>query len=468
FWDMPMFHPARNTGAYSEVMLGVGPLYWPWRALGVPADTAYQLWLLGVTSLNFLVALWLLRAGFGVGRVPAVVGAVLFAAGASRLNQANHPQLLPQFYCLLAVLALLVLGREETGRRRGVVWAGVFVLACVAQLYGGFYWGWFLGFFLLLALLVALGFRDTRAALVRGLRVHGPALVVFGGLGVVALVPLARHSLEAVQEVGLRRYEELGSMIPRFLSWFHLGADSWLYGWTAGLSAFRRIPVEGEHRVGLGLVTAGVAAVALWRARGRPGVRLLLGVTVLTLLLSTRYRGGFEPWWLVFQTVPGAGAVRAVSRVGVWLLLPASLGLALFLERLERGGRRMAALVVGGVCLLEQGVSGMRFEPRESRADVEALVVRVEPGCASFLYTPAGGEFPSWKYQGDAIWAALEAGVPTVNGYSGNAPPSWRLEPILLAEPGAPGRLEAALRDWERARGLAPGAICRIREHARR
>ncbi|MCI0570324.1 MAG: hypothetical protein L0Y66_06210 [Myxococcaceae bacterium] len=468
FWDMPMFHPALNTTAYSEVMLGVGPLYWPWRAAGIPADTAFQLWLLSVTSLNFLSALWLLRVGVGVVGMPAVVGALLFSAGSSRVNQANHPQLFAQFYCVLAVGALLLLLRPGTSRRAGLGWSALLVGACVAQLYAGFYWGWFLGFFLLLAGLVALGFRDTRARLVEGLRRHGLALLGCGLLGLVALLPLARHTLDAAREVGLRDFGEVKGMLPRFATWLNMGDASWLYGWTARFHLFQRLPVEGEHRVGLGLVTFTLAALGLWRMRHQPLIRVLLVVTVAGILLTSRYRGGWTPWWLIAQAVPGGDALRAVCRVGIWLLLPASLGVALALARFSSAGRTWTAAVLGAVCLLEQGVRGAAFEVGPARADVARLAAHVAPDCRSFLYSPTAGGFPSWKYQLDAAWASLELGVPTVNGYSGKVPPGWPFEEVLSTDAARAAHVEAGMRRWTQGRGLAENEVCLIQTAALR
>jgi len=462
FWDAPFFHPAANTIAYSDPLLGVLPLYAVWRAMGMPPDTAFQFWAFSVTSLNFLAALWLLRKGFGASSGAAMVGAVLFAAGASRINQANHPQLLPQFYCVLAVGALLALARPDLSRRAGAGWAALLVAACVAQLYAGFYWGWFLGFFLVLTGLVALGFSDTRARLLQGLRTHGLALLVWGGLGVVLLLPLVQHSLTAVREVGLRSFGEAEGMVPRFTTWFHMGDANWLYGWTGALRPFARIPVEGEHRVGLGVLTLVLAGAGLWQARARPAARLLMGVVLVTVLIATRYRGGLTPWWWVFHGFPGASAVRAVCRMGIWMLLPASVGLALFLSRQARAGKAWVAALLGSVCLLEQGVTGSTFNAADARADVHRVAEQVGPGCQSFFYDPVGGDAPSWKYQIDAMWAALERGVPTLNGYSGNAPPGWALEPVGGAGARSKARLDEAVRAWARARGLDASGICRV------
>src|SRR5438034_10739177 len=51
-WDLPIFYPTPNTGAYSDILISAGPLYWPWRALGLAPETAFQLWMLAVASLN--------------------------------------------------------------------------------------------------------------------------------------------------------------------------------------------------------------------------------------------------------------------------------------------------------------------------------------------------------------------------------------------------------------------------------
>ncbi|MBM7112551.1 hypothetical protein [Archangium primigenium] len=462
FWDAPFFFPVRNTVAYSDPLVGVLPLYAVWRALGVGPDRAFALWVLAVTSLNFWAARWFLSRPVGASVGAATVGAVLFAAGASRINQANHVQLLPQFYSLLALGAVVMLARAETSRQAGVGWAALLVGGSVAQLLAGFYWGWFLGFFLVLAGLVALGFRDTRAVLLGGLRLHGLALVGWGVVGAVVIWPLVGHSLAAAREVGLRSFGEAEGMIPRFATWFHMGDANWLYGWTAGWRAFARLPVEGEHRVGLGVLTPVLAGVGLWRFRERPLARLLMGVLLVTVLLATRYRGGWTPWVAVFHGFPGGNAVRAVCRMGVWLLVPASVGVALALTRLTDAGRGGAAALLGVGCLLEQGVSGATFDPAVPRADARWVAEQVGPDCRAFLYTPTLGGQPTWKYQLDAMWAGLERGVPTVNGYSGNAPPGWRFDPVVRINPVDSTRLKVAEREWIQSRDLNPTTLCRV------
>ncbi|MGE6761317.1 hypothetical protein ACQKGO_25090 [Corallococcus interemptor] len=468
FWDPPMFHPEPNVAAYSDVLLGVAPFYWMWRVLGLGADLSWQAWALTMAALNYAAAVWLLLRGFGLRVFPAVVGAVLFTAGAPRINQLNHPQLEGQFFALIAMGAVIALTRPETDRRQGIAWSALLVGAFVAQLYAGFYWGWFLFFFLLLAFIAGLAFRDTRGPLLMALRRHLPALVGFGVVGLVVLAPLVLHSRQAIGTVGLRSFGDVSPMVPRFWSWFFVGQDSWLYGWTNGFSKFQRMPVAWEHRLGFGFVTPVLAGIGLWQARSRTSVRLLLVLAVATLLLASRYTGGFTPWWLVFHGVPGAAAIRALSRIGLWLLVPAAVGLALYLQRQWDSGRAALAVALGALCLLEQGLTGPVYDRHEARADVEAVAARIAPGCATFFYAPTSGEAQEWKYHLDAVWASGEHGVPTVNGYSGNYPQGWKLQDNRRFNAEAAARIDQELEAWMRSRNLAPESVCRIEVPARR
>jgi len=52
-WSPPIFFPVRDVAFYTDLLLGVAPLYWPWRWLGAGPETSYQLWMLTIWSLNF-------------------------------------------------------------------------------------------------------------------------------------------------------------------------------------------------------------------------------------------------------------------------------------------------------------------------------------------------------------------------------------------------------------------------------
>jgi hypothetical protein len=58
------------------------------------------------------------------------------------------------------------------------------------------------------------------------------------------------------------------------------------------------------------------------------------------------------------------------------------------------------------------------------------------------------GYGPYWKYQLDAMWAALEKHIPTLNGYGGQNPEHWALGEVNLRGPQDEQRIQQAASQW--------------------
>ncbi len=467
FWSPPFFHPARNAAAYSDTLLGTAPLYWCWRICGFPADTSFQLWMLAVSSLNFLATYLLLRCGFHLGPTASSSGAFLFAFNAPRMNQLMHPQLLAQFESVITIYALIRLFSDPDGLRgvRAVAWAVVAASGVAAQLYAGFYLGWFF--------VLALGIASAWACLLPACR--GPFLsvprrhpVAFLGLAVFAtvlLLPLGIHSWRARAELGSRSLGEAG--VADLGTWVYLGPESWLWGRVPFLGQLEGRGSDHEGRLGIGLVTtcAGLAGLSL--ARRSAAVRLI-ALTALTLFCCvTALPGGFVAWEFLYEYIPGASALRAVSRAGLVVYLAAAIGLAFATEALGRrrswGAGLACALAL--VCAGEQGLASPSFDKRGQRAEVEAIARRLDRRAEAFLViprpTPRGEPFD--KFHVDAMWAGLLRQVPTVNGYSGWYPPDWAaLRTCDVNTDRDFERVEGALAAWARKRGLRLERIQRL------
>jgi hypothetical protein len=203
----------------------------------------------------------------------------------------------------------------------------------------------------------------------------------------------------------------------------------------------------------LALVVAGPARRVL-PPRGR------IGMLIVAMLVTLLYRGDDTAWSLLRYWVPGASALHAVARVGLMLLILWSIGLGLFIQGLLARGRSLAALVVGLVCLLEQGVTTPSFDRDEHHRAVAALAERIDRRDVAFFYSTYRTRATPWKYHLDAMWAGLESGVPTINGYSGNFPRRWR----PLTDPNVEVEcdvicLESALRRWLGEHGVEPKRV---------
>src|SRR5262249_61731852 len=53
-WSPPFFYPEPNVGAYSDILLTVGPFYWPWRGLGAAPGVRFPLCFMRLASPHYL------------------------------------------------------------------------------------------------------------------------------------------------------------------------------------------------------------------------------------------------------------------------------------------------------------------------------------------------------------------------------------------------------------------------------
>lgn len=458
FWDLPFFFPAPDTGAYSDVLLGVAPPYWLFRALGATPDGAYAGWLLVSTAVNAVAATWLFRGALGVRWLAAAAGGVLVAAGAPRVHLLNHPQLICTYWLLAAVGLLVVALRVPGTRRARVAWilAGV---AAAAEGWASYYFWWFLAVGVAIALVLGLVLRSTRPRVLETLRRDWPVIALAGVLSLLLVLPLFRAWWSVAQAVGLRDARDV--FLARGQSWLNIGPDSWWWSALVRSSPGMRYQTN-EQQYGIGLLTTAAVAFGFWRARHRGGV-VVLGLTALLLVVLATQLGPWRaaaPWNVVYAVVPGARGIRAVPRVGLVVLVAWAAGLALAVDALARSRPRIAA-ALAVVCLLEQGVASTHFVPAVDRERVNRIAGEVPPGCAAFVYTPAPDGWPPWRAQIDAMWVAEEARVPTLNGYSGNLPPGWGLQDCLVRGPEDRARLDAAVAAWVHRWGLSR-PVCRV------
>ncbi len=466
-WSPPIFFPEKNIAAFSETLLGVLPFYVPWRVIGMQPDTSFQSWILTVSLLNFAAAYLLLARFLGIRPLGACLGAFLFSFGSPRVVQSGHQQVIPQFFTITAVIALVALFRpaaDQEPRSRRVFWIGVFFASLVAQFYAGFYLAWLFLFGLCVAGIGALFVAGTRRRLTFLVSRHWLAIGVSALLATLGVMPMARHYLEAASVVGYRSFEEATLFLPPVKAWFNLGPYSWLYGSLSRGPLFSKMLFEWEKRLGVGLLTTLVVAYGLLRARGRPGVRILLGSAIALIVLATRFPGGHTLWKAIFEVFPGARAIRAVGRVAVLLLLPAGIGVAYAFDYASRAGRKAVMLLVAVLVVVEQGQTMPSYDKNVVRRDVATIGRQIPKRCEAFFVVFPGDHKSIWETQVDAMWAGMETGLPTVNGYSGNVPPGWEsLFNNQIHGPRDDKRIRRALQSWLRSHGRDPAEACLVR-----
>jgi hypothetical protein len=392
-WSPPVFFPQQGTLSYSESLLGVQPVYGVWRAIGFEPDTAMQLLMLLSSVLNFAAAYLLLRREFATTVAAGCFGAFLFAFASARGARTGHQHLLPHFFTALALLAALRVFRrlrQTPGNPNVTLWLCVFFASVVAQIYAGIYLGWFLCVSLLIGAFWGLAVREFREKSTRLLALHWPTLTTLCLASLLALSPLVTHYRQAATDVGFRSFTEVTAMLPRLQSWLYLGRSNLSYGWLDSFRAFGGLPLAWEHEIGLGLVTTATVLFGLWHGRRDPRVRFLTLVSATIVLAVTLYPGEFTPWRVAYFVLPGARAMRGMTRIALLLLIPASIGAALAVDRLLNESHRfrlLAVSVVVALSLMEQVRWQPSFDKRANRQRIAEVAALVPPGCPAFYYS---------------------------------------------------------------------------------
>jgi len=462
-WNPDFFYPAPNTLAYSDLLLSFGPLYWPWRALGLGEVLSFQLWMIGIAICNFAVCYLFLGQALGFDRLGAALGAFVISFAASRVGQLDHQQMFPVFFVIGALWAACSMVRSATAgeARGGHRWAAVVLAGCLlAQLYGSYYNLAFMLALLSAAALVAAAVPNWRRALLDVARVHWRPITAAGSLAVVLALPAAVHYLEAAGTVRPRPPGAALDVLPRLASYLFVHERSWCYGWMTSLDVIRSLPVRHEHAIGLGFITTGCLLWVVWRTRTRPAVRFAVTAVAVVGLLVTMFPGRVRLFMILYHAFPPFQGVRAVSRIGMLLAIPAGIAIAWMISHRARGtrGRLVAALAV--LACLEQGMTSRSVEVALVEARANEIAAQVDRTAEAFLVVPRGPARRglNWHHL-DAMWAARRTSVPTVNGYSGNRPPGWDFGDLRLGREDGLDEVRRRLGSWAGTMGLDPARI---------
>ncbi len=456
------FWPVPDTLGYNDGNLGFGLLHAAFRGLGADPFLSGELVNIALRALGFLGAQALARRLLGLGLCWSLLAAALFTLANNLAIRASHAQLFgvslaPGLALLLAeaVRALLA------GRRRAVLgWGAGFVAAHAAWLLSGFYMAWYFTFFCAAALACWLAVAEaaTRQALWQALRAQWLALAGLGALAVLLNLPFLLVYLPKAAETGMHAWTLVRQYTPSPLDLVNVGERNLAWGWLVRLLnfAFRpQMPAWSEQMTGFPVALLALFAAALWRPPGGTLGRALVLATALTWAL-TLHVGPVSPWWLVYEVIPGAPAVRVVARYQLFLALPVTL---LAVAWLARQAPRLSRLSLGLLValLLAEQLNG--YSPAFLDRPYELARLRAVPpppaACRSFHVTaaPTDSRFGEavmdvYNHNTEAMLLAEIIGLPTIDGISTFNPQGW---PDSL--PGTPDHA-AAVRAYATAHGL--------------
>ena len=437
FLDAPFFYPWPRVTNFSDTFWGDAEIYALFRALGVGPLASFQAWFVAGFALTYVTAFVSLRK-LGLRAWGAAAGTFLFTFPLPMAAQVGHEQLVYRLWIPPAILAL-----DLFLTRRSLRAGGACVLFVSLQLAVSIYLGAFLGLLLAsYAGALCLVARDRLAPpRLASIRSAGAAelvtscLLFAAGVAVVAVVGIPYFDLQSMYGFA-RSWQDVVGMLPRPGSYLLAGVSTL---WPNLSSAFG-YPFVQEHQIFPGLsAIVPLAWFALSkRARRRHPLSAVMLATFGIVFIVTLDLGGHTLYRLIYP-IPGFSAVRAVTRVILVMMLPLSALLGLLIDDLaaaptHRLPRLLFAATLSAFLVAECSFTNQYpSSPTAWRARLEALEARLPkklpPHAILAVKTVPLGPGTDWPWilpQVDADVAAATLGIVTLNGYSGNLPPTWK------------------------------------------
>lgn len=468
-WNPPFFYPTKNVLAYTDTLLSLAPVYWLWRVIGCTPEISFTMWMISLCIINYLMALVFLRKIIRVSWVAANFGAYLIAFGSSRIAQLGHQQLLSHAYTLMALYALFVIFSDDPtniANSKKSSWIGVFFLCFAAQFYAGYYYGYFLFLILLIAGIWALSLRRFRGSLLAVMK-SNRLTWLFGALSaMVILAPLSYHYLLVAYDLGGWGPGSDRSGLAHLSSYFWMGRSNLLYGWTRNLAVFSTLPINHEHQIGLGIVTTAILVWFLWRYRQKNWVFMISLIIITTLIAFTMFPGRIRLWRIWYYSLPGIQGIRIMARIGILLLIPAGIALAVFVDRQRSTSRLfLVALLIGLLCCLEQSRSGHSYDRDLYSRRIELIGQEINQNCQAFFVSEicTDRKKPAWPLQLDSMWASVLKGVPSITGYSGKIPDNYAIHNPMIREASDVARIDESLEEWCEKNNINRQRVCWIK-----
>jgi hypothetical protein len=426
-FDANIFHPHRDTLAYSEANIGAGVLAVPTWWLTHNAEAAHNVVVL-FTFAASIVTTWLLVHRLTGDGAAAATSAVLLAFSPYLFSHTAHIQLLMVAGLPLALLALHRLA-DAPSPRAGLALGA----ALAAQALSCAYYGIFAGLIVAYAVLFLAWWRGRWRS-----RAYWVAVAIGAATSIALVAPFFIPYVRLQRETGFARSLEDAVPYSAYVR-SYLASAAHAHNWLLPIIKDWNHEVLFPGFLAIILSAVGVASVlrrrnpaATTTSSDREIVALYGSLGVLAFWASLGPRAGLYSW--LFRVVPIFSLLRAPGRTGILVVLVLAVLAGFGVRALRtRAGRhaRLVGLVCCSAALIE--LNGIPVDWREARP--------ISPAYQALAAMPRGAvaEFPFYERRIDfhihTIYMVNSTvhWQPLLNGYSDYIPPDFRELAVTLA-----------------------------------
>ncbi len=465
------FWPQTETLGYSDTMLVPGIIYTFLRLCGFSSTAAFNPTFILMHTLGVLF-LYLTLRKLGCKRIIAFTGLLL-----SLWSCANSQLLLHvQFFCLGLIpvflyFALSYISSQNSDWKKRLPYGFGATISLALTFLSSFYVGYLFSLYLGIAIILyclLLFLRSSKQihTFIHVLWVHRKEVLVYGILFFLFLLPMLYIYLPVYKTLG--NYDTgftiaLAPMPYDFLRTFSYApverffADLLPFSIDSGYEYYA-VNRLAETSYGWPIFASILFLITFFHLLIKRSsfpqhlwwlcISSSLAVIVL-YLLSCRY-GSFCPWVTLRHILPGAGAIRALGRCLPILSIPMSIVLCLYYsniwEEISKRSNSLPYLLILFLSLsLLISAQCRRFMEIDSATIQNTLEsIPLPPSDCDTMFILYAQSDKTYDYKTNMLaWQIADHfDINTVNGYSGNFPPDWK-----LASCGQEDYLQY-LKDW--------------------
>lgn len=431
--NLNFFYPFPFVLGFSDNLFGAYPIYFFARLFTRYPENAFGVWYAFSYVVNYSAGYYVLRK-LNLSNTASITGALIFTFALPVSAQTSHVQLAYRFAIPMGVFGTIKFLQEKS-------WSCF--LTSFIWITWQFYCSIYLGFFMSLmigAIYLIYGFlifffhssdknlRQSFFASWQDLGIKNRALFL-------CLFPILALSLAAlfypyfkVSELydAKRSLTEIANMLPR-PSDYILMEESWLWSFLGHYVS--EVPMRHEHQIFFGAIPVLLAFIGLVLGSAKLNSLahpLLVGALIFLIALTISFNG--YSLWYFLAGLPLASAIRAMTRISLVLLFPIAYLGAVAIDQIPSKMNFVKLLLIAGVIFEFSTVrvnSSTISHWRESYSTAMAKIPKDLPSSSILFFSQdLSKSIPNQEL--DAMWAALNLGLPTLNGYSGNYPPGFK------------------------------------------
>ncbi len=440
------FYPATGTLGYNDGYFIFGLIYSIARGLGADPFLSSEVVNIVIKLLGFVGFYVLSRRAIGNSSFLSCVGAATCLVSNNSYIQGGHAQLFTVSLApiLAGMLYEAVVALQMCRKIMLAVWLLAASALFAAWLLTAFYMAWFFtlfcGIFLVFVLLSLQRWR-LQAVMQQAVICRNP-LVISAIVFAVLLIPFFVLYIPRAAETGMHSPAEITEFLLAPSDTLALGGHNLIYNdLLSGMQV-----KNTEHATGftpiLLLCFLLTACFAFTKLNG--GKRHLRSVVLATFTCWTLAIAidGYSLWTLVYHFVPGAKALRVVSRIQIFLTWPvvtvAVSGLDLLCRTVPRFRRMtVTASVLVALYIVVEQVNILQIPALDRTTQMRWLHSFAPPPsrCKAFFantarpfdkrYAEALNDLVGFNI--DSMLVAEWLSRPTVNGFATFVPPAWDL-----------------------------------------